>query len=131
MSPTLETKDCVLVWKLCYKPEPDDIVITDRKNEFTQSLIKRVIAVEGQQVRIKDGHVMVDGMVVEEPYLNSSEPISYDEMELTVPEGKVFLMGDNRNWSKDSRDIGCISVDSLEGKVVMRIFPFNKIEYFE
>lgn len=130
MSPTLETKDCILVWKMFYKPNPGDIVMTDRENAFSQMLVKRVIAVEDQQVWIKDGQVMVDGTVLEEPYLNVSEAVFHDEMKITVPEGEVFLMGDNRNRSKDSRDIGCIRVDSLEGKVVARIFPFNRIKFW-
>lgn len=118
MEPTLETKDCVLIWKLCYQPKAGDIVITTKQNSLEQKLIKRVIAEEGQEVSFLNNQVLVDGRVLEEAYLNTSEMISYEEMRVTVPKGEVFLMGDNRNASKDSREIGCIPVKEIEGKVL-------------
>ena len=98
----------------------------------TPAIIKRVIAVAGQTVDIdfSRGIVMVDGQVLEEPYISEPTYMKRDvQFPVTVPEGCVFVMGDNRNRSLDSRDssIGMIDQQSILGKAVFRLFPFQKM----
>lgn len=93
--------------------------------------VKRVIALEGQTVDILDGKVFVDGEALDEPYYTGTTEITDPTVEypLTVDEGCVFVMGDNRPRSKDSRssELGQVPVKALVGKSQLRIFPFNKI----
>lgn len=127
MKPTLETRDCVLVWKLCYQPRAGDIVVTTKHNSLGQKLIKRVVAGEGQTVRFTDNKVWVDGRALEEGDSDTPEGLFYEEKEILVPKGTVFLLGDNRAESKDSRELGCIPAKEIEGKVLIRIFPWSRI----
>ena len=133
MRETLQHRDCLLVMNahLCGGFEAGDIVII-RKESFKdgEPIVKRVIATEGQTVDIDfvSGAVYVDGELLEEDYIN--EPTYVEEgteFPLTVPEGSIFVMGDNRNNSDDSRDdrIGCIDEDYVLGKVFFSIFPFD------
>jgi signal peptidase I len=94
-------------------------------------LIKRVIATEGQTVNIDaaSGEVSVDGVVLTNP-ISTRPPRCWERQKfpLTVPEGTVFVMGDNRNRSKDSRFLGPIQLDYLVGRVYFRLFPLSKKE---
>lgn len=99
------------------------------------SYIKRVIALPGEHIQIKDGKVYINGEELVEEYLpvgtitNSGARDEYaggQFMDLVVPEGTVFVMGDNRGNSGDSRMFGCIPYDKIEGKVVLRFWPLNK-----
>lgn len=92
------------------------------------SYIKRVIALPGEHVEIKDGYVYVNGKKLEEDYLQ--EGIITDELQgafvdITVPEGYVYCLGDNRSKSTDCRRFGCIPIEKIEGKVVLRFWPFD------
>ena len=92
--------------------------------------VKRVIALPGQTVDISDGHVYVDGEILDEPYYDGkTSPLSSSSMTypLTVEENTVFVMGDNRNNSKDSRssDLGLVPYDAVLGKSQLRIWPLN------
>ncbi len=94
--------------------------------------VKRVIALPGQTVNISNGHVYVDGEILDEPYYDGkTNPISSSSVEypLTVEENTVFVMGDNRNNSKDSRssDLGLVPYDAILGKSQLRIWPLNAI----
>ncbi len=93
--------------------------------------VKRVIAVEGQTIDIKDGNVYVDGNVIDEPYANGETYITDSSVEYpqTVAEGCVFVMGDNREHSSDSRvsSLGQVKVGAVLGKSQIRIYPFNSI----
>lgn len=90
------------------------------------SYIKRVIAVEGDHVEIKDNTVFVNGVELEEEYL-SDEVITESQVftNFIVPEGYIFAMGDNRTKSKDCRDLGCVPLDKVEGIVVLRFWPLD------
>lgn len=127
MEPTLNANDWVLVWQLFYNPFPGDIVITDKSNEYSQNLVKRVIAVENQHLVLCDNQVFVDDVLIEEDYLLEKNTCDYSTVDMVIPEGEVFVMGDNRGGSKDSRDFGCIPVEQVKGKVLIRLFPLNKI----
>ena len=132
MVPTLEDGDRLIISHLFYQPQQGDIVVIVQPDSETPAIIKRVIAVAGQTVDIdfSRGIVMVDGQVLEEPYISEPTYMKRDvQFPVTVPEGCVFVMGDNRNRSLDSRDssIGMIDQQSILGKAVFRLFPFQKM----
>ncbi len=96
------------------------------------SYVKRIIALPGETVRIQNHEVYVNDRVLEETYLHSNvitEGRTFSEV--AVPENCVFVMGDNRQGSFDSRDFGCIPAEKLEGKVWIRLLPFSKIGNIE
>lgn len=95
-----------------------------------KSYIKRVIAVGGDTLKItEDGRVVLNGELLEESYLpdGTTTPITGDYYDLKVPEGCVFVMGDNRAASRDSREFGVVPLDKVEGIVHIRVWPLNKI----
>lgn len=128
MNPTLYHQDKIIISNLFYEPEYGDIIVLKAPNYGEGALVKRVIATEGQTVDIDfdEGIVYVDGKALNEPYTASP---TYDREEfygeVTVPEGCVFVMGDNRNASTDSRtnSIGMIDERNIMGKVYVIIFP--------
>ena len=135
MNPTLSTGDRVIISGLFYEPKYGDIVVTTQSDEDDKPLIKRVIAVGGQTVKIdsESGDVYVDGKLLEESYISGKTFETGDMVgEIIVPEGEVFLMGDNRAISLDSRfnEIGTIDERHILGKVYLRIWPFSEIELY-
>lgn len=128
MERTLYNGDRLIVWGAGYTPERGDIVIVDSYTSYGRPLVKRVIALGGDTIDIDyaAGTVWVNGEELDEPYIKEPTWLSYDvEFPLTVPEGKVFLMGDNRNDSLDSRStrVGCIDERDILGKVLLRFMP--------
>ena len=94
-----------------------------------RSYIKRVIALPGEHVQIKDGKVYINDQELEEPYLQSgivTDVIGTGFDDFVVPENSVFAMGDNRNHSTDCRAFGCIPLEKIESTVAIRIWPLNK-----
>lgn len=92
------------------------------------SYIKRVVALPGEHVQIKDGKVYINGEELQEDYLAegvTTEAEGGQFLDFIVPEGTVFAMGDNRSHSADSRRFGCIPYEKIEGKVVLRFWPLN------
>ena len=136
MEPTLMEGDKLIVSNLFYTPECGDIVVL-RKDTFSdQPIVKRVIATEEQVVDIdfEKGVVYVDGVALDEPYIaeKTTRPIDFDG-KVTVPKGCVFVMGDNRNKSTDSRDndIGMVDTRYIIGHEILRIMPINKIGFVD
>ena len=136
MYPTLHNTDRIILSAFLFEPENGDIVVTCQpsKSEIIEDvLVKRIIATEGQTVDIdfQLGIVYVDGEPLDEPYVN--EP-TFDREDfyapVTVPEGYVFVMGDNRNHSTDSRDdrVGLIREEYVLGKALFRIMPFGQFK---
>ena len=133
MVPTLQDGDRLLVLNamLDNDYEYGDIVVLRKDTFLEEPIVKRVIATEGQTVDIDfvSGAVYVDGEALDEPYLNEpmEEPWYEDLTSVTVPEGSVFVMGDNRNHSNDSRDVTLGTVDTryLLGKAEFICFPFS------
>ena len=128
MVPTLHNGDRLIVWGAGYTPERGDVVIVDGDTVYGKPLVKRVIAKGGDTISIDyaTGEVVVNGQLLDEPYLAEPTRLGYDiEFPYTVPEGTLFVMGDNRNNSDDSRDdrIGCIDEDYVLGKVVLALWP--------
>jgi signal peptidase I len=157
MEDTLVVDDRVLVNKLVYKfrePEPGDIIVFESPDRNTvseprtgplgsvinnvaqglglrssvQDLIKRVIAVEGQTIEVKVGSVFVDGKQIDEPYRKDFLPMP-DFPATEVPEGRVFVMGDNRFQSKDSRAFGPVDKDTIVGRGFALIWPVNRFTW--
>lgn len=135
MYPTLHNTDRIVLTAFYDEPQNGDIVVTCQPCEepVPDVLVKRVIATEGQTVDIDftRGIVYVDGVALDEPYVNE---LTYDREdfsgEVTVPEGYVFVMGDNRNNSTDSRDdrVGFIREEYVLGKALFRIAPFGQFK---
>ena len=131
MEQTLQQGDRLIISSLFYTPKRGDIVVLRKPSYKMDAIIKRVIALEGQTVDIDfdAGVVYVDGVAQEEPFTNT--PTNYREDfdgPVTVPEGCVFVMGDNRNHSTDSRtaSIGCVDTRYIVGRALFRLAPLNK-----
>ncbi len=133
MEPTLQHNDRMIVWRLGYVPAEGDIVIFNPpgydKNVYW---VKRVIATEGQHVEIDyaTNSVYVDGEKLDETYLGERMQNMATLTEIDVPEGCVFVLGDNRNHSTDGRVIGPISEDSIVGEAVLRFWPLTNMDVF-
>ena len=150
MENTLYEGENLLLYSLAYEPKQDDIIVfhlTDSEPNLEKMLVKRVIATGGQTVEI-DFHnntITVDGVLYEDEhatlknsldeivdrYLGNRPNWKYDSisdtMTVTVPEGELFVLGDNRNFSRDSRDSNIMFVDErcVLGKVILRVSPFT------
>lgn len=98
---------------------PDDEEMKDR-------LVKRVIATEGDEIDIRDGNVYLNGQQLKETYIKGTTEKSGFELPVTVGANQLFVMGDNREHSLDSRNFGLVDISHVEGKATFRIFPFNK-----
>lgn len=136
MVSTLKVNDRVLVNKLSYDAHDlnrGDVVVFDRPEglpagpDDPKDLIKRVIGLPGDTLMTRDGSVYVNDRRLEEPYLPEGT-MSYDiDRPVVVPEGQVFLMGDNRERSSDSRVFGTVDVDTVIGRAFMIMWPFSRI----
>ena len=113
-----------------------DNFIRSVKNRFSSSdeiaaeqerLVKRVIGVAGDEIDIQNGYVYINGERLEESYVNGITLPGNLKLPITVGEGELFVIGDNREVSRDSRDFGPIDVKQVEGKAVFRVYPFNQI----
>ena len=139
MSPTLSDGDLLIVSTFMYTPKATDIIVCQSESYgLEKPLVKRIIATEGQTVKIdyKSWTVTVDGKVLEEDYIkreaDAMRGSNYLPESFTVPENCVFVMGDNRNGSSDSRirEIGFIDERYILGKVAFRIAPITKFKFF-
>lgn len=132
MVPTLTDGDRLLVQSIGYTPHRGDIVIIDGYIDYGKPLVKRIIAMEGDTVDIdySAGTVSVNGEVLDEPYIAEPTWMQGDmELPITLGEDQIFVMGDNRNHSSDSRStsIGCLDQRDILGKAIFRITPFEKM----
>jgi|LSQX01.2.fsa_nt_gb signal peptidase I len=132
MVPTLSTNDRLIVWKLMYKPRQGDIIILKPPLHPETPYVKRIIGMPGQTININTStqEVIIDGEPIDEDYINEPTRFSGNmTFPVKVPDDHVFVMGDNRNNSKDSRytDVGMIPYDKIIGKATVRIWPLNKI----
>lgn len=148
MNNTLIHNEILITSNIAYKPQQNDIIVfhqtNEQRNVFNEPIVKRVIATEGHFVKIDFENSIVyvseDDVFDASDILDESEYVFIDggryymngTMETYVPEGKIFVMGDNRNHSSDSRSesIGLVDTRRVLGKVVLRIFPFEKITSF-
>ncbi|MFC4617324.1 signal peptidase I [Camelliibacillus cellulosilyticus] len=133
MMPILKNNDHLIVCKVCYaigKPHRFDIVIfhATKRTDY----IKRVIGLPGETIEYRDDVLYVNGKPVKEPYLNkykaATTGLLTNNFKTKVPKGTVFVLGDNRRISRDSRFIGAIPVDEIIGKAVLSFWPPSEIK---
>lgn len=133
MVPTLHQSDLLLLQSIGYTPKQGDVVVLRKPSFMTEPIVKRVIAVGGQHVTVDydAGTVTVDGQALDEPYINE---LMVDTMnpymtvlDVTVPEGSIYIMGDNRNHSSDSRDqrLGTVDERYVLGRALCVVLPFQ------
>lgn len=144
MEDTLHENDYMIMYRQAYRkhgPERGDIIIfqselPDESTGKEKLLIKRVIGLPGDDISISDDQLYINGEAYHEDYLKDGYTPAFEIPEegetYTVPEDSYFCMGDNRVGSIDSRrhEVGCVSSDLIKGKVVLRLYPFNKIQKF-
>ena len=137
MWPTLHDGDKMLVSDLFYKPKPGDVVVFRSDTyDSEKALVKRVVATGGQKINIDfiNGVVYVDDQPIVEDYV--AEP-TYNKLDFvgpqTVPEGSIFVMGDNRNMSNDSRDkrIGMLDERLILGRAIMIVHPVDRLGFIK
>jgi signal peptidase I len=132
MVPTLEVHDRVLVNKLSYKLHDvhrGDVVVFERLPEehgAIKDLIKRVVAIEGDTVETRGNTLYVNDQAVVEPYVKTSD-IGNPVLKRTIPENQVFVMGDNRSNSADSRVFGPVDEDRIVGRAFVKIWPLSSL----
>jgi signal peptidase I len=137
MKPTLEQNDRVLVSKLDYRFGPpqsgDMIVFTPPIPDPSIPYVKRVIAVGGDVIDLRNGNVFVNGQQLDIPEAHGATQPQAPQIvyPFTVPDGQIFVMGDNRTFSSDSRTFGPVPVGNIIGKVILRFWPFDRAVFFE
>ncbi len=136
MFPNLYNGDKIIISNFLYTPDYGDIIALNKESAEEESMIKRVIALPGDTLMIDfDSHIItVNGKVIYEDY-EVTEPISEQgdfTYPLEVPENSVFVLGDNRNNSIDSRmkSVGFVSLDEINGKALIRLLPFGKFNIY-
>jgi signal peptidase I len=130
MQPNLHTDERLVVEKLSYRfhgPRRGDVVVLRDPSGGSELLIKRVIGLPGERVTIADGRVFIDGVELNEPYLDQETEGSGRSW--LVPPLQVFVMGDNRQASRDSRSFGTIGRDQIIGRALFRYWPLDQIEF--
>ena len=131
MRPTLQSAERLVVNKFIYRfrsPERGEILVFRYPRDPSRDFIKRVIAIPGDTIEIRDGRVYVNAALLNEPYILSKTRGNYPLA--TVPEGHIFVMGDNRNNSEDSRfaDVGFVPFDLIKGKAMLVFWPVSQFK---
>ena len=130
MMNTLQDQERLLVNKLVYytrQPKRGEIIVFKYPSDTRRDFIKRVIAVGGDTIEIRDGKTYVNGQALDEIYIR--EPVHTDRPKTTVPAGHIFVMGDNRNNSEDSRfrDVGFVDLSLVKGKASFIFWPLGQV----
>ena len=128
MRPTLESEERLVVNKFIYRfrpPEKGEVLVFQYPRDPSRDFIKRVIAAPGDTIEIRAGRVLVNDQLLTEDYILEKTRSEYPKS--TVPEGHVFVMGDNRNNSEDSRfaDVGFVPYDLIKGKAMLVFWPIS------
>ena len=139
MQPTLEDGDKVLIFRLNYInlpiidkkiiinfPKKNSIIAFKKSNSETE-LIKRIIGLPNQEIDIRNRTVFIDGKIQDQG-VGITNPNS--DFPIIVDENCVFVLGDNRNLSNDSRSFGCVPIENIDGQLAVRIWPINKLKLF-
>ncbi|SEG11426.1 signal peptidase I [Caloramator fervidus] len=132
MLPTLHNNDRVAIEKISLYTKNfkrGEIIILDPGNNGRSLYIKRIIALPGERLQIKDGYVFINGKKLKEDYLLPGTKTYADEdIDIIIPKDHVFVLGDNREISEDSRYIGPIPFDHIKGHAILKLFPFTDIK---
>lgn len=139
MVPTLHAGDLMLIQSIGYQPQQGDVVVLRKSTFMSEPVVKRVIATEGQHVRVsyEDHCIYVDGEKLDEPYINevmvrppSSE---LNILDVVVPEGSIYVLGDNRNQSSDSRSerLGTVDTRYVLGRAICVLMPFSDFGFIQ
>jgi signal peptidase I len=126
MEPSLHTNQRLVVEKLSYRlrePDRGDVIVLRMPERGPELLIKRVVALPGERVEIRDGNVYVDGIPLQEPYLGHPTNGTYGPTQ--VPAGQLFVMGDNRGASNDSRVFGPVQRERIVGRAWVSYWPLE------
>lgn len=131
MVPTIKPGDRLFVEKITHRfkgLERGEVIVfkPPTQSGLKDDLIKRLIALPGDTVEIKDGKLYLNGEVQTENYL--AEPLKYSMQKFTVPENRLFMLGDNRNRSYDSHEWGFVDIQSVKGKALITYWPFNRFK---
>lgn len=132
MEPTLHTDQRIVVEKLSYKfhpPQRGDVVVLRLPQDPSELLIKRVVGLPGEMLSIHDGRVWIDGQPLDEPYL--SQTTFGDRAPQVIPEDHIFVMGDNRGFSNDSRSFGLVPYDNIIGRAWFSYWPPDQIGFVD
>ena len=130
MMPSLDDQERIFINKFVYRIEPiqrGDIVVFRYPRDPAKSFIKRVIGVAGDHVRITDGHVFLNGKMLEENYVPGVYQDERSYPEIVVPPDSYFVLGDHRSLSNDSRDFGPVDASYIYGKAVFGYWPVDKV----
>ena len=130
MIPTLQIGDRVLVNKFIYRftdPRRGDIIVFESVDNSNEDLIKRVVGLPGDKIAVRGGKLFVNGEPQKEPYTNKKLPDRSFYAQTTVPKNHVFVMGDNRGNSADSRVFGPLPEKNIEGEAFLRFWPPDRI----
>ena len=123
MEPNLHNGELVIVSKINYRlgePERGDVVVFDFPQNITEEYIKRIIGLPGDEIKIEDGEVFVNGVYLSEPYVKAK---TYYDGEWEVPESGLFVLGDNRNNSSDSHNWGMVPLENVVGEALFVYWP--------
>ena len=141
MEPNFHDKEYLIVNEISYRfksPERGDIIVFKYPKNPQEYFIKRIIGLPGEKIQIKEGDVYVynssniDGVILEETYLPEGvKTYGVNEEIISLGEEEFFVLGDNRNSSKDSRSFGAVDESYLIGSVLFRGWPFDKINFFK
>ena len=129
MRPTLESEERLVVNKFIYRfrpPEKGEVLVFQYPRDPSRDFIKRVIATPGDTIEIREGRVLVNDQLLTEDYILEKTRSEYPKS--TVPEGRIFVMGDNRNNSEDSRfaDVGFVPYDLIKGEALLVFWPISQ-----
>jgi signal peptidase I len=136
MEPTFQNSDYLITEKISFRvgtPKRGEVIIFHPPDNPSVNYLKRLIGLPGDEVEIKDNNVYVNGKKLDEPYLSpgtKTELVQPGSLKLTVKENEYFVLGDNREHSRDSRELGPIPKANVVSRVWVRLFPLNDIKNF-
>lgn len=135
MQPTFENSDYLITEKVSYTlraPQRGEIVIFHPPDNSSVNYIKRIVGLPGDRVEIKDGSIYINSQKIDEPYLTSNEQTKTvaKDLDIKLKEDEYFVLGDNRNHSRDSREIGPVPKQNIVSKIWVRLLPLNSVNAF-
>ena len=141
MEPSFYDHEYLIIDEISYRlgePNRGDVLVFRYPKDPQEYFIKRLIGLPGEKVQIKDGNVIIyndenpDGVILEEPYLEpGTKTYALNEDKIAIGDNEYFVLGDNRNSSKDSRSFGLVNESFITGKVLLRGWPFSRFQFFD